>query len=415
MSRNDAALDARLRRMRLVATGLLLAMAALFVATSLLRESWPWLGIVRAFSEAAVIGGLADWFAVTALFRHPLGLPIPHTAIVRRRKDEIGVALAEFISRHFLVREVIESRLRSVNLAERLGEWMSQPENARSLARDVGIAAGWLIRGAESGRLGAAIRPGLRSLVDGIPPHRLLAVVIEVLATGNHAQSLIDRLVEYGRDQLSANRLAIRMRIREQSPWWMPKFVDEEIYDRLVAELERILDEIGDDPDHEARALLNQRLRSLTTELRNDPALLAKGIALRQEILDHPEVNLFLNELWERTRDYLGAALEDGGSDIRQGIEEELRLLGGTIAGSSELGDRISGWLAETIVYVVEHYREPISRTISATIAEWDANATADRIELHIGSDLQFIRINGTLVGGCVGVLLYLIWGAIVG
>jgi uncharacterized membrane-anchored protein YjiN (DUF445 family) len=239
--------------------------------------------------------------------------------------------------------------------------------------------------------------------------------MIDVLASGNHAQSLIDRLIEYGREQLATNRLTIRMRIRERSPWWLPKFVDEEIYDQLVGELERILDEIGDDPDHEARIRLNERLRSLKLEFGRDPALIAKGLALRDEILDHPEVNSFLTELWGRARQYLLAALDDPDSDIRHGIEAELELLGGKLSADNELSRRVNGWLTGMIVYVVEHYREPISRTISETIAEWDPAATADRIELHIGRDLQFIRINGTLVGGCVGVVLYLAWAVIVG
>ncbi len=415
MNDNEAALRARLTRMRWVATGLLAAMAAVFVAASLLRESWPWLGLIRAFAEAALIGGLADWFAVTALFRHPLGLPIPHTAIVRRRKDDIGRALAGFIGRHFLTRDVVENRLARVDLAARLGEWLSHSNNSRMLGHDLSVAAGWLVRGAESGRLGDALKPGLRSLVDGIPPHRIFATVIDVLASGNHAQSLIDRLVEYGREQLSANKLQIRVRIKERSPWWMPKFVDEEIYDQLVGELERILNEIGDDPSHEARVMLNERLRSLKDELGRDPALIAKGTALRDEILNHPEVNRFLSELWARARDYLQRELDDPDSDIRAGIESELARLGAKLRDDSELAARINGWLSGMIVYVVEHYRDPISRTISETIAEWDPDATAQRIELHIGSDLQFIRINGTLVGGLVGVLLYLGWGAIAG
>jgi len=205
------------------------------------------------------------------------------------------------------------------------------------------------------------------------------------------------------------------MRIKDKSPWWIPKFVDEEIYDQLVGELERILNEVGDDPSHEARVMLNERLRSLQADLTRDPSLIARGNALRDEILSHPEVNRFLAELWARARDYLQQALDDPDSEISRGIEAELRRLGATLAEDSELGARINGWLSEMIVYIVERYRDPISRTISETIAEWDPVATADRIELHIGSDLQFIRINGTLVGGIVGVVLYFAWTTIVG
>lgn len=415
MNSREAALAARLSRTRYVATGLLAAMAVLFVVTSLLRPAHTWLDLVWAFSEAALIGGLADWFAVTALFRHPLGLPIPHTAIVPNRKNDIGSALADFIDRHFLTREVVQARLGGVDLAARLGEWMTVPANSVNLARDLATALDWLVRGAESGRLGEAVKPSLRGLVDSIPPHRIFATVIDVIASGNHAQSLIDRLVDYGREQLAANKLTIRMRIRERSPWWMPRFIDEEIYDQLVGELERILDEIGDDPSHEARILLNERLRALKLEIGKDPALIEKGEALRTEILDHPEVNRFLGEIWARASDFLRRELSSPRSDLRRGIELEIRTLGAGLSSDSVLGARVNGWLRDIVIYIVEHYSEPISRTISETIGEWDPSATAERIELHIGSDLQFIRINGTLVGGSVGVVLYLAWAAITG
>jgi uncharacterized membrane-anchored protein YjiN (DUF445 family) len=414
MNAVDAALASRLQRMQWLATGLMLAMAILFVATSFLRARFPYLNLVWAFSEAALIGGLADWFAVTALFRHPLGIPIPHTAIVPNRKDEIGRALADFIAQHFMVRSVIAARLEGVDLATRLGEWMRRPGNTKGLGHDLSIAIAWLVRGAESGSLGESLKPSLRALADSIPPHRIFATVIDVLAAGNHAQGLIDKLIEYGREQLARNMPIIRLRIRDRSPWWMPKFVDEEIYDQLVGELQRILDEISADPSHEARAQINDRLKDLKYELAHDASLIAKGANLRTEILDHPEVNRFLSEIWERFSDYLQQALSNPDSDIRHGIEQELDALGKSLTEGSELGGRVNTSLAELIVYIVEHYREPISHVISETIAQWDPSATARRIELHIGRDLQFIRINGTLVGGFVGVLLYLGWSAIV-
>jgi uncharacterized membrane-anchored protein YjiN (DUF445 family) len=410
MNDTEATLAARLRRMQRLATGLVVLMAALFVATSLLRERVPGLDLVWAFAEAALIGGLADWFAVTALFRHPLGLPIPHTAIVPNRKDEIGQALARFVGEHFLVRDAIERRLERVDLGERLGLWLGQAHNAELLARDLAVAFDWLLRGTETGHVRGALKDGLQKVIEGIPPTSVIAVLVDVLASGNHARGLIDQLVQFGRDQLEKNKGDIRERIRDRSPWWLPGFVDEKIYDQLVGELERILGDIGDDPAHPARAHFNERLKSIKYALGHDEQIITKGQLLRTELTEHPAVRDFVRDTWGRVRDYLLEAMADPDSDIRRNLALELRAIGGTVARDPAVRAQLDRRLRELVVYVVENYRAQITEIISETVALWDAASTARRIELHIGRDLQFIRINGTLVGGLVGVVLYLAW-----
>lgn len=415
MSDAEGVLAERLRRMQWLATALLVGMAALFVVTGLLRDDYPWLGLAFAFSEAALIGGLADWFAVTALFRHPLGLPIPHTAIVPNRKNEIGRALARFIGEHFLVRAAIEGRLARTNLAARLGGWLEREENARRLSRDLGVALEWLMRAVDSAALRESARGSLRSALGRVPVHAALATLIDVLASGNHTQALIDQLIEFGRDQLERNKDRIRTRIKERSPWWMPKFVDEEIYDQLVGEFERILNEVGDDGSHPARAQFNDRLRSLQHRLRADPALVERSETLRDEVLDHPAVRDFFADLWQRVRDQLLTSLADPDSALRGSLEIEIRRVGAVLLTDTEVANRLDRWLREALIYVVEKYRDELSEIVSDTIEQWDPESTSRRIELHIGRDLQFIRINGTLVGGLVGVLLYLGWQAVTG
>jgi uncharacterized membrane-anchored protein YjiN (DUF445 family) len=410
MSRTEAELTSRLRRMQWIATSLLALMAILFVATSLLRDAHPLLNPIWAFSEAALIGGLADWFAVTALFRHPLGLPIPHTAIVPTRKDEIGRALAGFVGRHFLTREALEVRLARVDLAERLGDWLSSERNAELLSRDAAVALDWLLRSVDSAELRDSIGGSLRDSLDHIPVNRAVATLIDVLASGNHSQALIDRLVEFGRDLLRDNQLKIRERIRDRSPWWMPRFVDEEIYDQLVGEFERILDEVGDNPVHPARIELNVRLKSLQHDLSSDPELIKKGEALRDEFLRHPATRRFFHDAWQRLRDYLLASFTDPDSAVRRGLQTQIASIGTSVAEDPEVRERLNLWLRELVVYIVENYRDSLTRIISDTIAQWDPEATGQRIELHIGKDLQFIRINGTLVGGLVGLILYAGW-----
>ncbi len=406
MNERDLALERRLRRMKWVATGMLVAAAVLFVVTSLLREAYPGLGVVRAFAEAAVIGGLADWFAVAALFRHPLGLPIPHTAIVPKRKDEIGRALARFVSEHFLVREAVEARLMRVDLAERLGQWLEREANARQLGRDLTVMLDWLMRAVDSAELRDSLNRGMQNAFAKVPVNRTLATLIDVLASGNHAEALIDQLVQFGREQLEHNRDTIHERIKQRSPWWMPRFVDQEIYDQLIGEFERILNEIGEDPAHPARVDFNARLASLAHALRTDAAMLERGEALRDEFVRHPAVQDFLDGLWSRVRELLSDSFSGG-------FEREVRAVGRTILDDPEVRSRLDRWMREFVIYIVENYRTQISEIISGTIAQWDPSATARRIELHIGRDLQFIRINGTLVGGLVGVLIYVGWQAL--
>jgi len=412
MNTVEAALARRLRHMRWFATGLLLGMDGLFVATSLLMSTHPRLGVVAAFAEAGMIGALADWFAVTALFRRPLGLPIPHTAIVPARKNDIGQALARFIRDHFLIKDAVLPKLSRADLAGRFGAWLAYEDNSRLVSRDLSIALEWLIGAVDSAALRQSLRDGLRRALDQASVSAGLGVVLDVFTSGNHAESLVDQLVQVGRNQLKANEDTIRQRIKDRSPWWLPKFVDEEIFEQLVSELQRILDEVGDDPKHPARADFTQRLRDLKTALSEDPVIMERGQVLRDEFLQHPAVKRFLDDLWQRIRGYLGNALSDPGSPIRIGLERELRSIGQRLQEDSEVSERLNRWLRELITYLVETYRQPLSEIVSDTVENWDATATAERIELYIGRDLQFIRINGTLVGGLVGVLIYTTWGA---
>jgi len=411
MNAEEVVLARRLAHMRWFATGLLFGMAGLFVATSLLISTHPWLGVVAAFAEAGMIGALADWFAVTALFRRPLGLPIPHTAIVPSRKNDIGQALAHFIRDHFLIKDAVLPRLSRADLAGRLGAWLTQGDNSRLVSRDLSIALEWLIGAVDSAELRQSLRDGLRGALQQASVSAGLGVILDVLTSGNHAESLVDQLVQVGRNQLTANEDRIRERIKDRSPWWLPKFVDEEIFDQLIGELQRILDEVGADPKHSARAEITQRLRDLKVALIEDPVIRERGQTLRDEFLRHPAVKAFLDDLWQRSRGSIGDALGDPGSALRVGLERELRSIGHRLQEDSEVSERLNGWLRELITYLVETYRQPLSEIISETVEKWDATATAERIELYIGRDLQFIRINGTLVGGLVGVLIYTTWG----
>jgi uncharacterized membrane-anchored protein YjiN (DUF445 family) len=413
MTEVEAALARRLRKMRWIATGLLVAMAILFVVASLLVTSYPGLGVVVAFAEAGMIGALADWFAVTALFRRPLNLPIPHTAIVPSRKNEIGQALARFIRDHFLTTDAILPRVTQTDLAGKLGVWLSQEKNANQVSKDLATAADWFITAVDTAELRNSLRASLHRALQQTSVSAGLSVILDVFTTGDHAQALIDQLVEVGRAQLGANEEQIRERIKARSPWWLPKFVDEEIFSQLVGELQRILDEIGADPKHAARADFSKRLRELQSLLNNDPVVIERAEVLRDEFLSHPAVQAYVDELWQRVRRYVASELNNPDSAIRTGVERELRIIAQRLEGDTEVNERLNSWLRNVVTYLVETYRQQLSEIVSDTIDLWDPTATSERIELYIGRDLQFIRINGTLVGGLVGVTIYFIASAL--
>jgi len=404
----DPGLVRRLRRTRLFATALLAVMGIIFVGTTWLASPSPYLGAIRAFAEAALVGGLADWFAVTALFRRPLGLPIPHTAIVPSRKNEIGRALARFIRDHFLVREAVERRLKRANLATRLAAWLEDGGNAKRVSRDLGMALAWALRDdGDGGELRGALGATLRSAFEDVPVNRAVATLLEVLTTGERANLIIDQLVAFGRTELEKNRVMIRVRIHEQSPWWLPKFVDQEIFDKLVGGLEELLEAMAADPAHPARDEIKKRLVAMQHALAADPELAAKSRALKDELVAHPAVRSYALELWQRLRGELGAALADETSPLAQGLTREIGALGARLRADPKLAAELDEWLKDLLLHVVDNYRDPLSEIVSETIESWDAAATSRRIELNIGTDLQYIRVNGTLVGGLVGLALY--------
>lgn len=407
---NEQELAAGLQRMRWLALGLLLLMAIVFVITSIYLAHWPQLGYLRAFAEAAMIGALADWFAVTALFRHPLGLPIPHTAIVPKRKDDIGQSLARFVKDSFLTPSVVNTRLEQVDFAQRLGGWLKRPVNADRLSLDLCRTLAWTVKSLDGGELTTLMRSNFRTAIDRVSLNRALAALLEVFGSGNHAQALIDQLVGFGRDQLDYNRERIRLRITEQSPWWMPRFVDEEIYTKLIGEVDRILAEVGENPGHEARQAFNARIHKLTEAFADDPVLAEKTEALKQEFLNHPAVTEYFASVWQELKQYLTHSLEGTGTEpplVATGLAKQLANLGDVLAQDPTAARLINERLRDVIGYLVERYRDPLSAVISETVASWDAEATSSRIELYIGRDLQFIRINGTVVGGLVGITLY--------
>ena len=407
MSAADLERRLALRKMKALATGLLVFVTIVFFVARWLEETHGWVGYIRAFAEAAMIGALADWFAVSALFRHPLGIPIPHTAIIPHRKDQIGRSLGEFVQTNFLTREVLNERLAGANIGNRLGEWMADDQNAGK----AGAGVSDLLRGSLEVLDDRDVASALESLIErrvrATPVAPLVGKAIDLAIEGGHQQRLLDAVLKGLEGFLSDNRATFRERLEHESPWWIPESIDDKLFAKIYRGAQSFIAEVGSDPDHPVRRSIDARVVAFADRLRSDPELLAKGEELKTELLAHPDVRAWLGSLWGEVKRNTIGALDDPGSELRQRIDRSLANLGRRLASEPELQAKVDDWVARAAGHIIDNYRGEVGDLIAGTVAKWDGKATSERMELQVGRDLQFIRINGTIVGGLAGLAIY--------
>jgi uncharacterized membrane-anchored protein YjiN (DUF445 family) len=396
-----------LQRMKLIATAFFVAAAVIFVIARASEDRGAWVGYVRAAAEAGMVGALADWFAVTALFRYPLGIPIPHTAIIPRRKDDIGRSLGEFVQGNFLTRDVIAVRLADAHLAQRLGNWLAQPANAERAAE----AAADALRGAVGVLDDSDVQVALGSAVE----HRLartevapiLGKAIDVAVDGGHHQRMLDGMMRGIAGFLDDNRAVLRSRLDQESPWWVPESIDDRVFAKIFGGVQRFLADVGGNASHEVRRAIDDRIQALAEKLRSDPALIAKCETMKLELLEHPDVQGWLQSLWGEVKRSMLAAAGDPDSDLLRRMVDGFAKAGRRLTVDSELQAKVNGWIERLVLHVAEHYKHEVAGLISSTVERWDAADTGRRIELQVGRDLQFIRINGTVVGSLAGLAIH--------
>ena len=408
-------LDEEIKQRQLVkmqrrATGLLVVAAVVFAIARWLEHRFPWLGYVRAAAEASMVGGVADWFAVTALFRHPLGLKIPHTAIVPARKDRIGRSLGNFVQRNFLAREVVAAKLASARIGERVGRWLADPAHAAIVGRQVAASLHGAAQVLRDDDVQDFIERSLVTRARKIHVAPLLGRGVDLLTADGRHQELLDEALRLAAKFVGENEQMIRDRIAAEAPWWVPIAVEDRIHDKVVAALERALQEIGADPAHPIRARFDEAVRSFAERLRTSPTTIARTEAIKEEVLTHPAVREYAASVWGDVKSKLARYAEQGeGASMMLAVERGLVSLGNAILADPELMAKVEGWITDAVLFAVEQYRAEVAQLIETTVAGWDPDATSRRIEIQIGKDLQFIRINGTVVGGLVGLLLYTI------
>ena len=404
---DDPEKAADLRRMKRRASGLLVLVTAIFVLVRTTTDSEGWAGYVEAAAEAAMVGGVADWFAVTALFRHPRGLPIPHTAIIPRRKDAIGASLGTFVQENFLDPDMVAERVNSYGVAKRAGQWLAEPDNAARLGAQSAAAIDGVSEMLQDDEVAASIESMLRARIEQIPVTLLAAKGLEAAIEGGHHQAALDVALRGATRLVQENAMDLRSRLYEESPWWVPEAIDDRVFDKIQTGITSLAADVLAKPDHELRALLDTKIRQFAADLETSPDFEAKGEEFKAQLLDHPEVRDWLNSLWDQIKSSLIAAAEDPTSEFRQKIESTIVRAGESLATDPLLQAKVDGWIESVVRYGIEQSGSEVANLISTTVEGWDAQQTGERTELQVGHDLQFIRINGTVVGGLVGTLIH--------
>ena len=398
------------RRMRIVATGLLVAMAALFALASAMARTHPAWGFVRAFAEASMVGGLADWFAVTALFRHPLGLPIPHTAIIPRNKDRIGDSLASFLRANFLVPGVVARRMARIDVAGAIGRVLAAPPREGPLRAGAGKLAVTLLESLGDERLGQLVKTAasqrLRTLHVAPLAGQLLAAA---MAEGRHRPMINTAILWIGRT-LDANEHLFRQMIHERAGSvlrWTG--LDETLSTKILDGLFRLLGDVAEDPDHPLRAKVEEALAGLADRLQHDPALQAKVATWRDSALANPAVGTWLDGLWQSARAAMLRAARNPQAVSAGRLGDLFRQWGTTLQQDDRVRIEVNRFARRMTGGLVASYGDGIVALVSDTVRRWDAKTVTDRLEGAVGRDLQYIRVNGTIVGGLVGLTIHLV------
>ncbi|TPG31525.1 DUF445 domain-containing protein [Mycolicibacterium hodleri] len=409
----DSAADAErrrgLRNMKLVALSFLLGATVVFlVSTWAQSQGAPgWVGYVRAAAEAGMVGALADWFAVTALFKHPLGIPIPHTAIIKRKKDQLGEGLGTFVRENFMSPEVVETKVREAEVADRTGKWLADQRNAERVAAEASTVLQVVVEMLRDDDVQQVLDKMIVKRIAqpqwGPPVGRVLSSMLAEHRQEALLQLLADRAFEWS---LGADEIIERV-IERDSPTWTPRWVDSLVGDRIHRELMDFTDKVRRNPDHELRQSATKFLFEFAEDLQNDEATIARAEKVKDQIMARDEVARAAETAWTTAKRIFMESVDDPTSTLRTRIADSVVHIGESLRDDAKLRDKVDNWIVRAAQHLVEQYGTEITAIITETIERWDADMASERIELHVGRDLQFIRINGTVVGSLAGLVIY--------
>jgi uncharacterized membrane-anchored protein YjiN (DUF445 family) len=397
--------------MKVVATGLLLVMAAVFFASRAFEQQQPWLGYVKSFAEAAMVGGLADWFAVTALFRHPLGLPIPHTAIIPRNKDRIGEALATFLKENFLIPAVVARRMRKLDVAAVAGRFLQTPsgEGTRIRAGASRLIAD-VFESLDDERLGGIVKSAISTRLRNAEVAPLLGHALASAINEDRHVPMLEAAIRWTARALDANEPLIREMVQKKANWVLKLAgLDTKLADAVIDGLRKLTVEMSTDPAHPVRLKVEEALAQLANDLQTKPETRERVEAIKEQLLDNKSVSMWLDTLWQKGREAIVKAARNPDAVLAGKLGEVLRTMGGTLEKDPRIRAAINQFARRAVVGMAASYGGSIVKLVSETVRSWDAQTVTNRLEAAVGRDLQYIRINGTLVGGLVGLVLHVI------
>jgi len=397
--------------MKVVATGLLVVMAAVFLVSRALQSQFAWLAYVKAFAEAAMVGGLADWFAVTALFRHPLGLPIPHTAIIPRNKDRIGEALATFLRENFLIPAVVARRMQRLDVAAAAGRFLQTPagEGTRIRAGASRLIAD-IFDSLDDERLGGIVKGAISSRLRAMEVSPLLGHALASAINEDRHVPMLEAAIRWTARALDANEQLIREMVHKKANWILKLAgLEAKLADAIVDGLRKLTAEMSTDPAHPVRLKIEEALAQLANDLQTRPETRARVEAIKEQLLDNKSVSLWLDALWQKGREAIVKAARNPDAVLAGKLGEILKSMGGTLEKDARIRAAINQFARRAVVGMAASYGGSIVKLVSETVRGWDARTVTARLEAAVGRDLQYIRINGTLVGGLVGLILHVI------
>ncbi|WP_375481509.1 DUF445 domain-containing protein [uncultured Jatrophihabitans sp.] len=396
-----------LRRMKAISGALLLVAAVVYVLCRALTDSDGVWGYVQATAEASMVGGLADWFAVTALFRHPLRLPIPHTAIIPRKKDQIGEGLASFVREYFLTTEILSERLAAARVPQRVGQWLADPEHAARLAQELSQSVSGMAAMLRDDQLRHSVATFADKRLRQTDMSPLLARLLEAVCDSGQHQAALTSTLKGLQTFLRENRSELRRRVADESPDWVPDWVDDRVFNKGFQLLQSFVADVVADDGHGLRKGFDDQLRALAERLRHDPEQIAKVEQTKLEILDHPAVHAYLEDIWGGLKTIILDGAADPDSDLRRSAQALTIRAGEVLRDDPAMRARVNEALQRLAGHVATHYADDLTDVISGTVSRWDTEETSRRLELQVGRDLQFIRINGTVVGALAGLAIY--------
>jgi len=397
--------------MKIAATGLLVLMAAIFAVTRALEQEYPSLSFVKAFAEAAMVGGLADWFAVTALFRHPLGLPIPHTAIIPRNKDRIGEALANFIRENFLVPSVVARRMQNIDVAGAVGRFLQTPagEGTRIRAGASRLIAD-IFESLDDERLGGIVKGAISTRIRKMEVSPLLGHALASAINEDRHVPMLEAAIRWTARALEANEPLIRDMVHKKANWALKLAgLDAKLADAIIDGLRKLTVEMSTDPAHPVRVKVEEALAQLANDLQTRPETRERVEAIKDQLLDNRSVGLWLDTLWQKSREAVIKAARNPGAAFAGKLGEVLKSMGTTLESDPRIHSAINQFARRAVVGMSASYGSSMVKLVSETVRGWDAGTVTARLESAVGRDLQYIRINGTLVGGLVGVAIHVL------